>query len=289
MTFKLARAAMIGAAAAATVAAGAVAAEPGAAPPAQVPCRDTAAASDDCRERAADETDRPPADDDRARRIQRALHGTEPLVPGRRLATAGTGFAVAPDGQFLTNRHVVAGCAAVSVTPADADPVVARVVAADAVHDLALLKAAVAAAAVVRFADREPPPGAAVSIVGYPTHGLVAIVPIQVDGSVYPQPPAADRFLLAIDVRRGNSGGPVFDRRGAVVGVVVAEVDTPRVYAMTGRVVRDVGVAIRPAVALDFLRRNAIVPATTDDGPGISDAARLEQGRRSVAQIGCWR
>jgi hypothetical protein len=53
--------------------------------------------------------------------------------------------------------------------------------------------------------------------------------------------------------------------------------------------VRDVGVAIRPAVALDFLRRNAIVPATADDGRGISDAARLEQGRRSVAQIGCWR
>ena len=85
--------------------------------------------------------------------------------------------------------------------------------------------------------------GEDIAVVGYPLHGLVAIKPIMVKGHVYvgSEPPRADLFAMSIDIRRGNSGGPVVDRAGRIVGVVVAKVNTPSVFAAAGQVVRNLG------------------------------------------------
>jgi len=232
------------------------------------------------------------ADDDDARteRIRRALREPAPAAPpGRKLSATGTAFAVAADGRYLTNRHVIDGCAELTLTPAGAAATPARVVAADAARDLALLAAPAAARPALPLGPGDPAVGTPVAVVGYPNHGLVAIVPILEDGVVLPDSRPGDRFALAADVRRGNSGGPVLDRTGTVLGVVYGSVDTPRLFAATGRIMRDVGVAISAASVRGFLAAHGVAPAAARGGGPLADDALLERARESLAQVRCWR
>jgi S1-C subfamily serine protease len=218
------------------------------------------------------------------------MQGRKPVIEGKRLAGTGTGFAVAADGHVLTNAHVIDGCQGISVTPPDAEPIVASLVAADAPLDLALLKAAAPLQGVATIREQPLPAATDVAVVGYPLHGKVAIRPIFVEGIVdVSRVGSADRFVLSIDIRKGNSGGPVLDRSGNIVGVVVAKVNTPAVYAKTGETVRDVGFAIRPSTAANFLRRNGVSPAAGAPGAELTDEQLFDHARRLVAQIGCWK
>lgn len=239
-------------------------------------------------------------DDAQARRLRRArvdrtkriLKGAAPIVPGRRRSGSGTGTIVSRGGHVLTNHHVVAQCAAVTVTPFGATEIHAEGIARDADHDLALLRAAIKSPGVATFAAAaDPLPGDAIAVVGYPRRGLVAIAPRLETGHVYinGKMPRDDRFLLKIDVRAGNSGGPVLDRAARVVGVVVAQLNTPEHFARTGMLVHDVGVAIRRGVVLDFLRRNAVKTVSGKRPGALDDTALLARAQTFVVRIGCWR
>lgn len=266
--------------------------------PAMIWCHDPASSTvsrkwpADCRGKIVTDAEAKQIQDERIRRTQRAIQGRKPLYEGRRLAGTGSAFIVAQTGHLLTNNHVIDGCAAVSVTPALDDAAIpASVVAADAALDLALVKAAVPLRAIASFREKEAPPASDVAVVGYPLHGKVAIKPIFVEGIVDAAGRLAspDRFILSIDIRHGNSGGPVFDRNGDIAGVVVAKVNTPAVYAKTGQVMRDVGIAIRLPVAVNFLRRNGVTPLLDGTGKDLADDALFDRARKLVAQVGCWK
>lgn len=239
-------------------------------------------------------------DDDEARRIQSSrtrlirdkLQPAQPVFPGKRLAGTGTGFFVSARGHALTNDHVAGHCAAVSLTPPGGKPVAATLIATDAPHDLALLQAPAAPPAVAAFraplqlVAREP-----VMVVGYPLLQLVAIRPVSVSGRVHDTAPVSlsSRFPLDIDIRHGNSGSPVLDATGRVIGIVSAKADTPAIFARTRQVVRDLGVAISEAAILDLLRNNGVAPVSADSGAPLDDKALFAHGSALVAQIGCWR
>jgi len=97
------------------------------------------------------------------------------------------------------------------------------------------------------------------------------------------------RYSMNIDVRRGNSGGPVLDRAGRVIGVVVAKVNTPGVYAATGRLVQNVGIAIRLSVALDFLRKDDVAIRELSTTSPLTEAELFSKAHQFVGQVGCWR
>jgi serine protease Do len=229
----------------------------------------------------------------RAARIKAAVAPKEPIHPGKHRIGTGSGMVVQPDGHVLTNNHVIDHCDAFSVIPADGREIPATLITTDRSHDLALLKADLSGHAAARFRDREPLPATEIAVVGYPFLGRVAIKPILVEGTVYvgrPRDPRyADRFAINMDVRHGNSGGPTVDRFGSVVGVVSAKVDTPAVYASTGKAVFEMGIAIRPEIALAFLYRAGLSPKIGGETKELDNDALLDSVGRFVAQIGCWR
>ena len=228
---------------------------------------------------------------ERVQRIQRVLQ-REPIVPGRRLGGTGTGFFVSTSGQVLTNNHVIDDCEAITVTPAAGDERIAKVRGADPGRDLALLETGTSTprAAVFRghdeFTVNEP-----VTVVGYPLHGKVVIKPVLVSGHILDgaRSDNANLFAMKIDIRSGNSGGPVLDEAGRVVGVVFAKIDTPAVYAKTGKLVRDVGLAIRLNLVRDFLRLLSVDARGTTEGANLEQAPRLERAREFIVQVGCWK
>jgi S1-C subfamily serine protease len=223
--------------------------------------------------------------------MQGAFAPKKALFEGKRMIGSGSGMIVLAGGHVLTNAHVVDHCDAFSVIPATGSEVAATLIAADAGHDLALLKAELPGHAVAKFRETVPPPATDIAVVGYPMLGRVAIKPILVEGTVYVggAPRGSDRFAINMDVRHGNSGGPTVDRFGSVVGVVVAKINTPAVYANTGKAMFELGFSIRPDVALAFMRANGVSPAIGGESAELPNDKLLEFVSRYVAQIGCWK
>lgn len=228
----------------------------------------------------------------RIRRIRGRIKNPGSLFEGTRLRGSGTGFFVSPHGHVVTNHHVIDACKGISFTPAGSGRLVSKLIASDERKDLALLRVPLITDSFARFRD----PGNvrkddAVVVVGYPLHGKVAIRPVLVSGSVFKAKsgPRHGRFPMRIDVRRGNSGGPVLDQSGLVVGVVVAKVNTPHVFATTGKLVRNVGIAIRQPVTLGFLRQHRVDFKTARGGVPSAGVDLYNRAYAFVGQVGCWR
>jgi putative serine protease PepD len=139
----------------------------------------------------------------------------------------GTGFVVGADGYVVTNAHVVANATGVKVKVGDGPVKAARVVGRDASTDLALLKIDPAGQDLVplRFGDSSK------VAVGDPTYaignpfGLSRTLTTGVVSALQRQISAPDGYtiddVLQTDaaLNPGNSGGPLFDAQGAVIGV----------------------------------------------------------------------
>lgn len=134
----------------------------------------------------------------------------------------GSGFIVSADGLILTNAHVVDGSEHVTVKLADRREFDAKVLGVDTVTDIAVLKIDASGLPVVRVGDSDKlSVGDYVLAIGAPfgleetaTAGIVSAKARSLpgDGSVpFLQTDAA--------VNPGNSGGPLFDSSGAVVGI----------------------------------------------------------------------
>jgi S1-C subfamily serine protease len=245
-----------------------------------------------CKGRIVDDTEAEEIRLRRIRRIQGRIKNPGALFKGTKLRGSGTGFFVSPHGHVLTNYHVVDSCKGISFTPAGSGRLVGELLANDEQKDLALLRVPLITESFARLRDpanlREDE---AVAVVGYPLHGKVAIRPILVSGHVFEAKnnPRPGRFPMRIDVRRGNSGGPVIDQSGLVVGVVVAKVNTPHVFAATGKLIRNVGIAIRSYITLGFLRQHRVAIETER---GAAPSGRVDLYNRAysfVGQVGCWR
>jgi S1-C subfamily serine protease len=156
----------------------------------------------------------------------------------------GSGFAFAPE-RVMTNAHVVAGTDTLQVETSDGGrSYAATLVFFDPVMDLAVLDVPDLPVASLSFAaDVERGENAAV--LGYPENGDLQLTPARVRNEVVA--PGRDIYgdgavvrevlSLRADVRPGNSGGPVVNNAGQVIGVVfAASVDRDDTgYAMTSR------------------------------------------------------
>jgi S1-C subfamily serine protease len=235
------------------------------------------------------------ADRIRARRVHRVrgqLTAPEQAVPGKVLRATGTGFVVNSTGTILTNHHVIANCTVVTATIEDGKAEQTTVIAADEAEDLALLQLehGVPAAASLRQGAL-PRGGARIAVVGYPLHGRVAIKPIFRTGEMVRDPKlqgVRGRFPVKADIRRGNSGGPVLDDGGLVVGVVTAKVNTPKVFEKTGELIRDIGLAIEVSRVREFLTQNGVDYTDAAPQQSLDDNRLFARAQTFVVRVGCW-
>jgi S1-C subfamily serine protease len=171
-----------------------------------------------------------------------------------RLYASGSGFVVSEAGHVLTNRHVVQGCREMRV--GDKEPV--EVVAISDTADFALLKLRHPRPSVATFRDgASARPGEDIVVLGYPLHGLLGSDPIVTTGTINALAGIRDdRSLIQISapVQPGNSGGPVLDASGNVVGVVVSGLSGLAIAKATGGALpENVNFAINEATARRFL------------------------------------
>jgi serine protease Do len=138
---------------------------------------------------------------------------------------SGTAFVIDPQGWLLTASHVVRSAQRVQVALPGLAPLEAQVVGYDATRDLAVLRVnAPSPLPSLPLADGMPRVGETVYVVGAPQGrpGVVTTGEVVVAGTSMPGL-VRDIFIqISAQVRPGESGGPVLNSRGQVVGVVVA-------------------------------------------------------------------
>jgi S1-C subfamily serine protease len=187
--------------------------------------------------------------------------------PGRALEdSTGTSFAIAK-GVLLTNHHVVAGCRNVSIiTPRG--KVDGVVVASNPRVDLALIEAPGLDSRVASIrASRSLELGEEVFAYGFPLTGLLASEGNFTPGMVSALRGLGDsdrRIQITAPVQPGNSGGPLIDVAGNVVGVIVGKLNSLAVAKTTGDLAQNVNFAVSLGAIEEFLEQSRIrtIPVT---------------------------
>jgi serine protease Do len=182
--------------------------------------------------------------------------------PGRRTLSSGTGFVVAP-GRVLTNAHVVESCGGVRVRPRAGQDLPVNVLARDADADLALLAVEGDPGPPLAFRGAELRRGEGVVTYGFPLAGLLGSGPTLTTGEVSALSGLRDiqsQYQISAPVQAGNSGGPLFDLSGLVVGVVTSKLNAQRIAQTTGDIPQNVNFAVKSNAAVEFLRRNGVQP-----------------------------
>jgi len=236
---------------------------------------------------------------ERRQRVQAAIErrtAPDPVTGTRRLIGTGSGFFVSSDGALLTNEHVVNHCEMLTATPDDGIKVLARIVpVSHPPHaDLALLRTDGPAPGVASFsAAPEHSDGAHLAVVGYPAYGLPTrlstLSPAHIDKPLK-LVTTAPYLGFNGEIRHGNSGSPLLDEAGDVLGVVYATGDTPKIYAAKHKLITDLGAAVSYHAALTFLAENAVQPVMAQASAAPLSPEQLHAKSRSfVVQIGCWK
>jgi serine protease Do len=137
----------------------------------------------------------------------------------------GSGFVIRADGLIVTNRHVIAGARTVRVRLSDARELPAKIIGADAVTDIALLKIATGNLPALRLGSSQAVSvGDAVIAIGNP-FGLgqsVSAGIISARARTLEDDPYIDFLQTDAAINRGNSGGPLLSVDGTVIGVTSA-------------------------------------------------------------------
>lgn len=218
----------------------------------------------------------------------------------------GSGFIISKDGQIVTNHHVVNGAQSVQVTMADGRKFDAEVLGSDPATDIALIsiKAEIELPFVSFGTSQTMRAGDEVVAVGNPfglsstvTSGIISAMSRDINSGPY------DDFIQTdASINLGNSGGPLFNNNGEVIGVNTAIISPGGGsvgigFAVPSDVVREVvaelaqdgsvtrgwlGVSIRPmsdevAEVLGFeISKGAVIDAVSKDSP--AEAAGLMKG-----------
>jgi uncharacterized membrane protein (UPF0127 family) len=180
-------------------------------------------------------------------------------------ADTSTGSGIVIDkGEILTNFHVVESCTKISARFPSGIFGTAILVAQDEKNDLAAIRvisANVPAGRIATFREGSPTrAGESVVALGYPLSGLLASTANLTVGNVSALAGLHDdsRYLqISAPVQPGNSGGPLLDASGHVVGIVTAKLNW-RVAKFTGDIPQNVNFAIKAEVVRAFLDSKSI-------------------------------
>ena len=203
--------------------------------------------------------------------------------------STGTAFSVAPQ-LLVTNHHVISGCSTLSVITPEGRRA-ASVVSAEASIDLALLRVFGMRGAIANLrTPRSVALGETISVFGFPLTGTLSSSGNFTGGlvsSLQGLRNAAGEIQITAPVQAGNSGGPVMDASGLVVGVVQSKLDAVRAAALTGDMPQNVNFAVALDVLADFLEMNQVPFRSSLRGASLDTAQVARMAQQFTYRVEC--
>ena len=198
----------------------------------------------------------------------------EDVRPQEFTGVTGTAFIVHPDGLLLTAHHVIERATYITVSCNGQPAVPALIRSSASTIDLALLETS-SDLGTESFLRLSPEPvsslGDRVFTIGYPTPSLLGPDPKYTNGTVSAlSGPGGDASFLQISVpiQPGNSGGPLVNEEGAVVGVVVATADAPTFIQIADSIPQNINWAVKSVFA------SVLFTPPSDDTANHGDTSR---------------
>ena len=205
--------------------------------------------------------------------------------------SAGSGVMIGTQGEILTNSHVVEDCQKITVQFSSKYSETAVLVARDQRNDLAVVRTSKPLVSIAAFRDGAPVrAGDAVVALGYPLSGLLASTANVSVGNVSALAGLGDnsRYLqISAPVQPGNSGGPLLDASGHLVGIVTAKLNAVRVAKFTGDIPQNVNFALKAEVARTFLDSKGIAYRKAPSDQQLSPADVGDIARPFTVHIEC--
>ena len=221
--------------------------------------------------------------------LAESLETDEPNYRPKDARSFGSGFFIDNEGLILTNSHVVSDCS--QTTLDDGSPL--SLIASEQSSDLALLRSTsstntqgmkLRAGQGIRLAEK-------ILVAGYPLNGFVTSDVNVTTGSVSAlSGPNQDRrlFQLTAPVQPGNSGGPVLDDAGRLVGVVVSKLDAIYVASETGSLPENVNFAVALGTVQSFLDAYNVKYETLSNSPTLDQRDVADIASNATVRINCF-
>jgi S1-C subfamily serine protease len=222
-------------------------------------------------------------DGDEPDRDAQPRQGRRPAGP---VIASGSGFYVNGQGALLTNQHVIEGCSALRIN----DEIGARTLRFDRGDDLALLQAdAPGATPYLAFRPGRARLNEDVTVIGFPLWGLLEEINVTRGSISSLVGLEGDRRMVQITapVQSGNSGGPVLDAMGRVVGVVQSKLDTLLIAEEMGEIAQNINFAIEGGVAQQFLTGAGTAYTLTSEAERLSPPDLADQASQATVLVEC--
>lgn len=204
----------------------------------------------------------------------------------------GSGLIIGKEPYVVTAHHVISACREIKLRDADGDKsAVTHVVARDKASDLALL-AGVEFGSPLKMRASPARLGETVTSFGFPLSNLLASSGNLTTGTVSSTTGMqgdSKTFQFTAPVQPGNSGGPIVDEYGNLIGVAVGKLNAVAIAEATGDIPQNVSFATNAERVRSLLDANGVRYDLADTGKPRSSADIADQLRRATVKVECWR
>ena len=174
--------------------------------------------------------------------------------------STGTGFFISNDGYVLTNSHVIEGSTSISII-LNGKSVSATLVDHDPSNDIALLKVDKSVKGLPIELKKKTKQGTEIAVLGYPNIGLQGNEQKATFGYINANSGIQGDtryFQISSPIQPGNSGSPMVNEQGIVIGIASASLNQTAAIETTGTLAQNVNYAVKIAYALPMLISHSV-------------------------------
>ena len=205
----------------------------------------------------------------------------------------GSGFFVSNEGHIITNEHVVRNCKKLTAIDQNRDQIPLVLIDVSKDFDIALLKlkAGIQPKNTAKFGRiNNIRQGDTIVTYGFPLAGWLSSSGNVSTGLITATDGLRDNpniLQISAPVQPGNSGGPLADTAGAVIGIIVGKMKTSAFVEMFDDIPQNINFAIKEEPVLQFLKKNKIVIRHADSNENLSMRTLTEKLKEITVQIVC--